>query len=79
MPLDRNTCRAFATIRNLLPEDPLLAEMHCINHIPQPDSYNRRLATSFARTLFPDDPVIMDYPLFLLGRSKNPQSELFEP
>jgi len=43
--------------------------MECEDEIPRATAENRLLATVFARSLFPDDPIIMDYPLFLLGRS----------
>jgi hypothetical protein len=69
MPLDVNTCRAFAAIRRRLPNDQFLAKMSSdVRGIPIADAHNRRLATAFARALFANDPIVMDYPLFLLGR-----------
>lgn len=70
-PLDRNTCRALAEIRALLPDEPTLSRMDCESGVPRADAGNRYLATEFAKKLFPADPIIMDYPLFLLGRSGN--------
>ena len=74
MPLDQNTCRAFGAIRRLLRSDPTLAQMECDNKVPRANAANRLLATAFARSLFPDDPIVMDYPLFLLGRSSKFQT-----
>jgi hypothetical protein len=76
MPLDRNTCRALAGIGTLLPNESTLSEMSSDNGLPTADAANRRLATEFAKKLFPGDPAIMDYPFFLLGRERDIQGTL---
>lgn len=72
IPLDVNTCKAFTKVMKRFPSDPFLLKMNLDEKgIPIADAQNRHHATCFARSVFPDDPIIMDYPLFLLGRQRS--------
>ena len=62
----------------MLPGDSDLTAMENDRGVPVANASNRELATRFAASLFPADPVVMDYPLFLHGRYKNIGAMLLE-
>lgn len=69
-PVDSNVARAIDLLARQLPEDPILSILPR-NRAGKVEANWRsvELTTKFARQMFPDDPVKIDYALFLLGRS----------
>jgi hypothetical protein len=67
VPVDRNIARVAACFGRI-PEDRL-------NSLTWKDTLD---VTDLARSLFPEDPVKVDYPFFLLGRRLRHSSSLSE-